>query len=72
MSDPSEVVLPEPLSLYDKIMILYPDLTVNDFRLDKNAYILLRDDGDGSYIYIWKHPIYPKPTQEQLDAIVSP
>lgn len=76
MSDPNDQTPPQeepvPLSLYNKIMIIYPDLTVDDFRLDRKGFIILRDDGEGAYIYSWTHPIYPRPTQEQLDAIVSP
>lgn len=59
------------LSLYEKILKIYPDLTDEDFRMDMNGYIILKDDGDGViYIYKWTHPTYPKPTQQQLDEIV--
>jgi len=50
------------VSLYDKIMKIYPNLNMSDFMY----YILLRDDGDSEYIFKWDHPDYPRPTDEQL------
>ena len=70
MEDPNTI--PEPLSLYDKIMIIYPELTFEDFMIDKNGYVVMKDDGEGAYIYSWTHPIFPRPTQEQFDNVVSP
>ena len=55
------------MTLYDKIMQLYPALKQNDFM---TAITLQNDsDGRGDYIAFWEHPEYPEPTQEQLDAI---
>lgn len=55
------------MTLYDKIMALYPQLEQQDFltviRLQNDS------DGKGDYIAFWSHPVYPEPTQEQLDAI---
>ena len=55
------------MSLYDKIMAIYPDLTTQDFltviRLQNDS------DGKGDYIAAWNHPTLPRPTQEQLDAV---
>ena len=52
------------MTLYDKIMALYPDLTPQDFitviRLQNDS------DGRGDYIAKWEHPTYPRPTDEQL------
>ena len=52
------------MTLYDKIMQLYPDLQPQDFlttiRLQNDS------DGRGDYIAAWEHPTYPKPTEEQL------
>lgn len=52
------------MSLYDKIMALYPELTTQDFlttiRLQNDS------DGRGDYIAAWKHPTFPRPTEEQL------
>jgi hypothetical protein len=51
------------MTLYDKIMALYPSLTIEDFldtiRLQNNS------DGKGDYIAKWEHTL-PKPTDEQL------
>lgn len=58
------------MTLYDKIITIYPELTADDF-LSPVATITLFDNatGKGPYIKEWKHPKFPKPTQEQLDAI---
>lgn len=55
------------MSLYDKIMSIYPDLTMRDFM----SVIRLQNDsnGKGDYIAAWDHPTHPRPTQEQLDAV---
>lgn len=52
------------MTLYEKIMAIYPNLTDMDFML----YINLQNDSDGKgdYIARWEHPDYPKPTREQL------
>ena len=55
------------MTLYEKIMALYPALTQQDFmttiRLQNDS------DGKGDYIKSWSHPDFAQPTQEQLDAI---
>jgi hypothetical protein len=52
------------MTLYDKIMALYPSLTQQDFlttiRLQNNS------DGKGDYIASWEHPTLSKPTDEEL------
>lgn len=55
------------MSLYGKIIALYPDLQPEDFL----TVIRLQNDSDGrgDYIAEWNHPTYPKPTQEQLDEV---
>jgi hypothetical protein len=52
------------MTLYDKIMALYPDLTTQDFL----TVITLQNDsnGRGDYIAKWDHPTLPRPTEEQL------
>lgn len=52
------------MSLYEKIMTIYPELTVQDFM----SVISLQNDldGKGDYIAKWEHPTLPKPTDEQL------
>jgi len=52
------------MTLYDKIMALYPSLTTQDFvtviRLQNDS------DGRGDYIAKWEHPTLPRPTDEEL------
>ncbi len=54
------------MTLYDKIIALYPSLTQQDFmttiRLQNDS------DGKGDYIAKWEHPTLPRPTDEQLGA----
>jgi hypothetical protein len=52
------------MTLYEKIMVLYPELTDRDFF---TVIILQNDsDGNGDYISQWNHPTLPRPTEEQL------
>ena len=53
------------MTLYDKIMAIYPQLTDNDFM----TVIRLQNDSDGKgdYIAKWEHTL-PRPTDEQLGA----
>lgn len=53
------------ITLYDKIIKLYPELTTFDFA---SGVITLQNDSDGKgdYIAKWEHPTLPKPTEEQL------
>jgi hypothetical protein len=52
------------MTLYEKIITLYPELTDRDFmdtiRLQNNS------DGNGDYIAAWNHPTLPRPTDEEL------
>ena len=52
------------MTLYEKVMALYPELTTEDFlttiRLQNDS------DGKGDYIAAWEHPTLAKPTAEQL------
>lgn len=54
------------MTLYDKIIALYPDLQPQDFL----TVIRLQNDSDGrgDYIAEWNHPTLPKPTDEQLNG----
>lgn len=55
------------MTLFDKIMSLYPELTTLDLM---TTVILANDsDGRGDYIAKWDHPTFPRPTDEQLAAI---
>lgn len=51
------------MTLYEKIIALYPELKDYNFALGD---ITLQDDGAGSYIAKWEHPTLPRPTEEQL------
>ena len=53
------------MTLYEKIIALYPSLTDEDFG-GRNATIMLQDDGQGAFIAKWEHPTLAKPTEEQL------
>lgn len=52
------------MTLYERIMALYPALTQQDFmttiRLQNDS------DGKGDYIAAWDHPTLARPTEEQL------
>ena len=54
------------MTLYDKIMALYPELQQQDFL----TVITLQNDSDGKgdYIKEWNHPTLARPTEEQLEA----
>jgi hypothetical protein len=54
------------MTLYDKIMALYPALTQQDFL----TTITLQNDSDGrgDYIAAWDHPTLARPTEEQLNG----
>jgi hypothetical protein len=57
------------MTLYEKIITLYDNLSLNDFG--RFGTILLQNDSDGKgdYIAKWEHPTLAKPTQEQLDGV---
>ena len=52
------------MTLYDKIIALYPSLTQQDFL----TVITLQNDSDnkGDYIAFWNHPTLARPTDQQL------
>jgi len=56
------------MTLYEKIIALYPELADYDFAMGD---ITLQNDSDGKgdYIAKWNHPTLAKPTQEQLDGV---
>ena len=51
------------MTLYDKIISLYPELADYDFAFGD---IKLQDDGEGVYIAKWDHPTLSRPTDEEL------
>jgi len=56
------------MTLYEKIIALYPELSDYDFA---SGDIILQNnsDGKGDYIAKWEHPTLAKPTNEQLEAL---
>jgi hypothetical protein len=54
------------MTLYEKIIGIYPELTNMDFM----TVITLQNDSDGNgdYIAKWDHPTLPRPTEDQLNA----
>jgi hypothetical protein len=57
------------MTLYEKIMAIYPDIKQEDFL---NTIFLQNDsDGKGDYIAQWNHLTFSEPTKSQLDAITG-
>jgi hypothetical protein len=56
------------MTLPEKILALYPELTMNDLI---DGYIFLQNDSDGrgDYIKEWNHPTLARPTDEQLEGV---
>ncbi len=50
--------------MFEKLLKIYPSLTMEDFG--NFGFITLQDDGDGDYIAKWEHPTLPRPTDEEL------
>ena len=64
------------MTLYDKIISIYPELNVIDETSDQSisdGTIILQNDSDGrgDYIAKWEHPTLAQPTQEQLDGVTE-
>ena len=56
------------MTLYDKIISLYPELTYDDFFPIGTILLQNDSDGKGDYIAKWEHTL-PRPTDEQLGAV---
>jgi hypothetical protein len=54
------------MTLYEKIKLIYPQLTNADFGLVGTIRLQNDSDGKGDYIAKWEHPTLAKPTEEQL------
>ena len=56
------------MTLFEKIIVLYPELTNFNFA---SGVITLRNDSDGNgdYIAVWNHPTLSRPTDEQLKGV---
>ena len=60
------------MTLFDKLRVLYPTLTDADFSPFGGTIRLQNDsDGRGDYIAEWNHPIYPRPSDQQLEEIAN-
>jgi hypothetical protein len=61
------------MCLYDKLIMIYPSLTAEDFNPFTGTIRLQNDsDGRGDYIAEWNHPTLPRPTEEQLNNVEVP
>jgi len=51
--------------MYEKLILIYPELSNFDFG---NGVITIQNDSDGKgdYIAKWEHPTLAKPTDEEL------
>ena len=59
------------MTLYEKIISIYPELNIQEFNPLTGTIFLQNDsDGKGDYIKSWKYTS-PQPTQEQLNAITG-
>lgn len=58
------------MELYDKIIVIYPELK-NTPEVFANGTVVLMNDSNGSpsYISVWEHKTLEKPTDEQLAAL---
>ena len=54
------------MTLPEKIIALYPELTMDDFLPNRTIRLQNDSDGKGDYIAKWEHPTLPRPTDEQL------
>jgi hypothetical protein len=52
------------MTLYEKIIAIYPQLTDLDFLTV--ITVQNNSDGKGDYIAKWEHPTLAKPTDEEL------
>jgi hypothetical protein len=54
------------MTLYEKILSIYPSLTPSDFVQFGTILLQNDSDGKGDYIAKWEHPTLARPTAEQL------
>jgi hypothetical protein len=54
------------MTLYDKIVSLYPELTSVDFNSHGTIRLENALDERGDYIAKWEHPTLARPTEEEL------
>jgi predicted HTH transcriptional regulator len=58
------------MTLYEKIKLIYSQLTINDFTADGGTILLGVDENGKEIIESWNHKTLTEPTKQQLDAIV--
>jgi len=54
------------MTLFEKICLIYPSLTIKDFVDNGTIHLQNDSDGKGDYIAKWEHPTLPRPTDEEL------
>jgi hypothetical protein len=52
--------------LYEKLIKLYPELTVEDFSLMGTIILQNDSDGKGDYIAKWEHPTLDRPNELEI------
>ena len=52
--------------MFEKIIKLYPELTIEDFSPRGTIHLQNNSDGKGDFIAKWEHPALARPTEEQL------
>jgi hypothetical protein len=56
------------MNIIEKLKVIYPSLTDEDFEPSVNGTIKIENasDGKSDYIKVWNHPTLPRPTAEEL------
>ena len=58
------------MTLYDKIIAIYPELADQQLMFIDGTIALQNDsNGSGDYIRAWNHPTLPEPTADRLAAL---
>lgn len=57
------------MTLVEKILKLYPELSINDFSPSGGTIEVWGGTDEGEFIKAWNHPTLPRPTQEQLNGV---
>ena len=57
--------------MFEKILKIYPELTISDFGFRGTIRLQNDSDGRGDYIAEWNHPTLPRPTDEQLNEVAA-
>jgi hypothetical protein len=57
------------MSFYEKLIVIYPQLSMIDFGPRGTIRLQNDSDGRGDYIASWAHEL-PQPTEEQLQGVI--